>query len=356
MGGNKIVLQCCTHVPEIKKRKKIVCNRGRQRINMNHFLFRAGRLVRAVNPSMLATPPPPTEESGYDVCYLGPNGEDDPELLVYCKDLYEGQRGMVGSWYLTPERHIIEYISAVAISSTIIRALLPKLSRYPDDQVDNLNPPVFIKIPTCIFVSCQLIYKFCGYPGKVLFMFMPCNVLWTMWAFLCFWPNLSAQMMHILYQLIVPYSGLAIAAVATPDTSDLTMWGEVPFFFLMHCALIIYPIYFLSSGVITVLPIIGSNDNIVGNFLKWWALTCACFAFFYFGIATPLSVIYGLNVNYMLHPPPTPGDIISGPNFRLQSTLACAVAFFFFRFLATFAEVCANAFCRVTVYRSKKEA
>lgn len=65
---------------------------------MNPFLSRAGRLVKAVNPSMLATPPPPTEESGNDVCYLGPNGEDDPELLVYCKDLYEGQRGMVGSW------------------------------------------------------------------------------------------------------------------------------------------------------------------------------------------------------------------------------------------------------------------
>ncbi|KAL7473479.1 hypothetical protein ACHAXS_013952 [Conticribra weissflogii] len=258
--------------------------------------------------------------------------------------------------YLTPERHIVEYILAVIISSTMIRALLPKLPRYPDDKADNLTPPIFIKIPTGVIVLSQLIYKISGYPGKVLFIFMPCNVMWTMWAFLCFWPNLNAQTMHILYQLIVPYSGLAVAAVATPDTSDLTMWGEVPFFFLMHYTLIIYTIYFLSSGKVTVLPIIGSNDNMVGNFLKWWAFTCACFAFFYFGIATPLSLIYGLNVNYMLHPPPTPGDIISGQNFRLQSTLVCAVSFFFFRFLATFGEVCTNAFCRITVYRSKKKA
>ena len=202
--------------------------------------------------------------------------------------------------------------------------------------------------------TCQLAYKLNGYEGKILMMAMPCNVLWTMWAILCFWPNLSAQTMHIMYQLIIPYSGLAIAAVATPDLSDLVMWAEVPFFFLMHYALIVYPIYFMQSGRISVLPLPGSGDTIASNFFKWWILACASFGLFYFGIVVPLSLCYGLNINYMLSPPPTPGDVMSGPNFRLLSILCCAAAFFFIQFFATVGEVFGRAVVKDTTALSKK--
>jgi hypothetical protein len=245
--------------------------------------------------------------------------------------------------YINHERHVIEYIAFVTISFLVIRILTPMLSKYPQKNVSNLNPPLHIKVLTFIMYSCQLSYKLQGYEGKILFMLMPCNVLWTMWAVLCFWPKLSSQTMHIMYQLIIPYSALAIVAVATPDTSDLVMWGEVPFFFLMHYMLIAYPISCLRRGQISMLPMPGSNDSIVSNFLKWWVLACAYFALFYFGVAVPLSVKFGLNINYMMHPPPNPGDMVSGPNFRLQSTLCCAAAFFFVQFLATVGEFFAKA-------------
>eukprot|EP00804_Cyclotella_cryptica_P002889 CCRYP_009373-RB/>CCRYP_009373-RB protein AED:0.35 eAED:0.35 QI:237/1/1/1/1/1/2/659/193 len=179
----------------------------------------AGGFIKSVNPSLLPLPPPGNEKTGSDVCYLGPHGEEAKQYLVYCKDLPEGQRAMVGSWYLDPERHAIEYIAFVAISLMTILAILPRLSRYPPENAKKLNPPLLIKIVTLFTFTSQLIYKTNGYPGKILFMGMPCNVLWTMWAILCFWPNLSAQTMHVMYQLIIPYSSLAIVAVATPDTS-----------------------------------------------------------------------------------------------------------------------------------------
>ncbi|KAL7534291.1 hypothetical protein ACHAXR_007904 [Thalassiosira sp. AJA248-18] len=297
----------------------------------------AGDIVKSINPSLLSSPPPSIEESGRDVCYLGPNGEDDHQHVIYCKDLPAGQRGMVGSWYIHPERHVIEFVAFVTISSIIVLRLLPNLSRYPEKKAGNLNPPLFIKATTLFFFTCQIVYKSTGYPGKILFMAMPCNILWTIWAALCFLP-LTTQMMHIMYQLIIPFTSLAVVALATPDTADLTMWMEVPFFFLMHYALVLYPIYFLRSGRISVLS---SNveDGMVSNFLKWWTLACAYFALFYFGVAAPLSLKYGINLNYMLSPPPTPGDMISGPNFRVQSTLYCAAAFFFYSFLVTVAAV-----------------
>ena len=118
------------------------------------------------------------------------------------------------------------------------------------------------------------------------------------------------------------------------------MWMEVPFFFAIHWLLIAYPIYFLQSGRTSVLS---SKDGLVLNFMKWWTMASAFFALFYFGVCVPLSLAFGLNLNYMLSPPPNPGDMVSGPNFRLQSTLCCAAAFFFVQFIVTAAAVFARA-------------
>jgi hypothetical protein len=66
--------------------------------NMQRLLAIAGDLVKSINPSLVSSPPPSTEQTGNDVCYLGPNGDDEEKYLVYCKDLPDGQRAMVGSW------------------------------------------------------------------------------------------------------------------------------------------------------------------------------------------------------------------------------------------------------------------
>ncbi len=323
-------------------------------MNCKLILERAGDYAKSINLSLLPSPPPNTELSGHDVCYLGPNGEEDFRHVTYCKNLPDGQRAMVGSWYLHPERHVVEYMVYVAVSFLLIRIILPTVSQYPKSQSSKLHSPRFIKISTLIIYSCQLAYKINGYPGKLLFMGMPCNVLWTMWMIICFVP-LPTQVMHIMYQLIIPYTSLAVVAVATPDTSDLAMWMEIPFFFFMHYTLIGYVIYFLRWGGISVLPFDNSSaskgDGLVSNFVKWWTLACAYFGLFYFGLATPLSLKLGLNLNYMLSPPPTPGDMVAGPNFRFQSTLCCAAAFFFVQFMVTVVEV----FGKVAVRKETKK-
>ena len=313
-----------------------------------------GNAIRSINPTLLDSPPPTIEQSGHDICYLGPNGESSTEHVVYCKDLMEGHRAMVASWYLPPERHVVEYVIVVLISVFLIRIVQPRLTRYPKEKANDLNPPLIIKVITSIIYTCQLMYKLNGYPGKILMMGMPCNVLWTIYMILCYLP-LRTQAMHVLYQLLIPYSILAIVAVATPDTSDITMWMEIPFFFVMHYALITLPIYLLYCGKISALSFLqgGNGGGIVINFLRWWVLACAYFALFYFGIAVPLSLRYGININYMLSPPPTPGHFLSGPNFRLVSIVACAVAFFLSQLLITSAAMILQIWtCKITT--SKK--
>ena len=316
----------------------------------NQVLSTVGAIVKSINPTLITALNQSIEQitgSDDNICYLGPNGEDDHASVTYCNELCDAHRAMVGSWYLTPERHVVEYIIFVMLSLMIIRMILPTMSQYSTTATtttknnNKMKPPLFMQIITAILFTCQLNYKYHGYSGKILFMGMPCNVLLTMWTILCFVP-LKEQTMHIMHQLIVPHTSLAVVAVATPDTSDLLMYMEVPFFFIFHTILILYPLYFLKSGRISVLSLPNCNDGIVVNFVKWWILACAYFALFYFGIATPLSLIYGLNINYMLSPPPNPGDLVSGEHFRLQSTLCCAAAFFLVRFAATAMEVFAK--------------
>jgi uncharacterized membrane protein YwaF len=164
-------------------------------------------------------------------------------------------------------------------------------------------------------------------------MLMPCNTIWIMHFAHAFLPGLSANSRHVLSQLSIAYFGLPVVAIATPDLSDLTLPFEVEYFFLNHALLLVFPIYWVSSGRVSTL----------GNFVKWYVLACTCFALFYFAFVTPVAVYSGINLNYMMSPPPNPGDVVSGPNFRLMSIGCCATLFFMFRLAALCAEALATA-------------
>jgi len=299
---------------------------------MQELLELAGNAVRAINPRLLPKPPPGEEETGHDVCFLGPEGEEDYDKVVYCESLPHGQRGIIGSWYLDPQRHVIEYVAISMICFAVMRAVLPTIVKYPGKNAPKLNPPNALKLLTLVTFIVQVIYKTKGYRGKILFMLMPCNVLWMMYFAICFLP-LKTQTVHIMYQLMIPYMILPVVAVATPDLSDLVMWLEDTFFFASHYALIAYPMYLVGTGRIVILP--ETHEGLVSSFFKWWLLSCAMFGFFYFGIVTPVAILSGFNLNYMLNPPPNPGDVVSGPDFRLMSIACCAVGFFLSQLVAT---------------------
>lgn len=318
------------------------------------LLIAAGQFVKSLNPMLVSVPPPAVEVTGKDVCYLGPNGEESADNVTYCEDLFEGQRAMVGSWYLHPERHAVEFIVSIIICIAVMVCLVPNLPRCSEEKRRHLIPPFWVKVLTFFTYTLQLIYKSCGYPGKLYFLAMPCNVIWGLWALLCFWPGLGVNTAHALHQVIYTTTILAYAAVAAPDLGDLIMFGEVPFFFFMHFALIGLPLYFHYTGRITMIPEAkNEGESLVVYFAKWWILSLTCFSLFYQAVVVPLCFISGLNINYMLHPPPTPGDFLSGPNFRLYTVVLLAAVFFVIRFVATTVEVCVRSVFLVSINREK---
>ena len=59
------------------------------------------------------------------------------------------------------------------------------------------------------------------------------------------------------------------------------------------------------------------------------------FAFFCIPIVIPLCAYLGLNLNYMMIPPPTSGNMISGVNYQLISYTTISAIFDIIRLIET---------------------
>ena len=60
--------------------------------------------------------------------------------------------------------------------------------------------------------------------------------------------------------------------------------------------------------------------------------------FFCISIVTPLCIYLELNSNYVISPPPTPGDIIGGANYQLILRAAISIVFGIIRLIKTVTE------------------
>lgn len=345
------------------------------------LLTGAGKLLHSLNPSLLAMPPPTSEQSGSDVCYLGEGGTG---ALVYCKDLEHGMRGIVGSWcvndscfslivifisyfilrltpvqltpcihiiyrYLTPERHVIEGCLMSIICIAVLAFLFPSLPQCPAGA--DPRPPFILRVLTAVCFTLQLTYKVFGFSQRILFMLMPCNAIWCLHALHAF-GGLGNNASHILCQLIVTYVGLPIVAIVVPDFSDMVLPFEREFFYVHHALLIIYPVYYVGSGKASISG--DGTESVAANFARWYGLASAAFGLFYFAVVTPLAIHSGFNLNFMLSPPPNPGDMVGGPNFRLQSVGCCCTLFFLMRLVALLLEPLAER--RTRQPKAQKEA
>lgn len=200
----------------------------------------------------------------------------------------------VTSRYLPPERHILEGLIVFTVATAIIHFFLPGNHdrNIQSAKTARLRPPPLLRKWTLLCFLLQLVYKAFGYPNKVLAMLLPCNVLWFMTMIISY-AEVSPNVMNNIIQLLMTYIGLPILALLQPDTSDCVLFGEKIFFFVHHSLLIYYPLYYIWSGY----------D--IGNWkehLKWISLGSAFFACFYICFVTPICVISGLNLNYLLHP------------------------------------------------------
>eukprot|EP01083_Nonionella_stella_P289012 983585_1 len=303
-----------------------------------------GKRFHNLNPSLTEYPPPIHPQHG-KVCYLGADGNDDWDQVTYCKDLPVDVVDAVPSWYISPERHVVESIIITLVATIVIYILLPPLlvqnKRVPVKNRD--LPNVRIRILSLLAFLLQTNYKMTGYEGKIYSMLLPCNMLWIFSLVLCFLPSSKSSqtnaqkpaykylnlnqsaIIEIIIQLWCGYIALPITALAEPDTTDSIQCGEVYFFFAHHTLLILYPYYYLGTGRTSL----SLRRYSILQHIQWWLVTCAFFAAFYFGVIAPLGISVGLNLNYMVNPPG--GTPLAEPelrsNYRLWSIVGCGIMF-----------------------------
>ncbi len=300
------------------------------------------KYIRAINPSLTEYPRPIDNKTGEDICYHGIGPDDE---AIYCKHLPIDMLGSVGSWYISPQRHLVESVLVSLVSLFVLVHLLPKLLKNGSgngngngsvsDTTADLRPASWMKFVSVIALVLQTWYKILGYDGKIYSMMLPCNVLWFLAILLSFYPSsskLSKPLSETIVQLWFSYIGLPVAALAQPDTTDSIQFGEVYFFFIHHSLLVFFPLYYLYTAKSSTVQNYTLWENV-----QWILVSCAFFGLFYFGIVAPFSLYVGLNLNYMLLPPA--GSGVEGPTYRLQSIGVCVTVFTIMRVLLIVGEI-----------------
>lgn len=265
--------------------------------------------------------PPPGSGVDKTLCYTKPD--------VLCSSLMEGHREMVATWYLPPARYAAEFF---------ICGMLFLLTFYlttrstPKPRVTKAKPhPFRLPLPFGICAGflyvAQAVFKMLGYPGKIWFLLMPCNILLLVTVLLSLPESvISGKKKRIAAELWQSWQLVVWVVFQEGDTRDLTLPFEVEFFWLYHVVLMIVPIYYVATKQVSV--------SLDFSFVKWTLAGIAAFGIVYFIVATPLSFLVGININYMTSPPVIPVVVGMGDNYRIATVGGLGTGFFIARFVS----------------------
>lgn len=185
----------------------------------------------------------------------------------------------------------------------------------------------------------MMYYKYAGYPSRMYYVTMPCNMQWVLSVIQCFvLPQQWKLAQLFLLQLRLTYLMSVVIAIVTPETDDCILPGEFEFYWFNHFLLLILPATYVANGSVSCLPPIqtssdndlhsrSSNSSTTWTYNRlWWQFSCAVFSLFYFIPVTFLAICSGLNLNFMLHPPHD-HFALKGRWFRLVATAMLATLF-----------------------------
>jgi hypothetical protein len=200
----------------------------------------------------------------------------------------------------------------------------------------NIQHPPWARAASIFCFSMMMYYKYSGYPSRMFYMVMPCNMQWTLSVIQSFViPESWTLSQYTLLQMRLSYIMSVIIAIVTPETDDCILPGEYAFYWFNHILLLLLPAAYVANGSVSCFPQHPQQqrNNIKStsvstwtfNYL-WWLFSCAMFSVFYFIPVTLLAIYSGLNLNFMLHPPHD-HFALQGQWFRLVATMMLAVLF-----------------------------
>jgi TMEM164 family len=298
------------------------------------LLSQAAEWLYQVNPTLCKVPPRANDE---EYCYMGPDG--GPIDALFCKDISYAMATCVGSWLLSPQHHIIEGIVVTIGALLLLQWVTPKLFGSMDPLSLKVQHPAGSRLASLFCFGMVFIYKWFGYPRRIFYLVMPCNMQWVL-SFVQCWiiPQSWTRTQYTVLQMRLTYIMSVVIAIVMPETDDCEMPGEYAFYWLNHVLLLWLPYAYINNGSVSCFPPSTSNKDTqtptapttaptTTTFnLRWWLFSCAIFALFYFIPVTLLAIYSGLNLNFMLHPPHD-HLFLRGQWYRLVTILLLMVVF-----------------------------
>jgi len=224
-------------------------------------------------------------------------------------------------FYLSPERHIVEGGLFVLFFTALVQCSRRMNHKSNAVYHQKENPPLnFIEhilgITLTINIIAQLIYKTLRGWRVLSYLLQPCHMA-TLLILYCLYTT-NHQRAVVVFQISLHYTFFTILAIAVPDLSQLHLPLEVTNFWVQHWALVLAPLYLLFF----------SNRFPLSPSVPTTLLAIGFGGLFHFLAQLPAGMVTGVNVNYMLWPPPGVPPLYAGQNYRQVMTVT-------FIFLAT---------------------
>eukprot|EP01098_Paradermamoeba_levis_P012052 TRINITY_DN520_c0_g3_i2.p1 TRINITY_DN520_c0_g3~~TRINITY_DN520_c0_g3_i2.p1 ORF type:complete len:336 (-),score=104.98 TRINITY_DN520_c0_g3_i2:19-939(-) len=152
----------------------------------------------------------------------------------------------------------------------------------------------------CLFLQASFNLRMGGIKLLCNLLF-PCHAVTTVYLFCLYLPSYTSA--SKVFNVGVYMLGFTALALAVPDTSDLQLPFHIHVFWAQHILLLLLPIYLLASR--RFFPEINFRSLM---FAIGWGFVYG------FVVQAPLALVTGVNINYMLWPPP--GQPLAGPWYR----------------------------------------
>jgi len=273
---------------------------------MEAFLRALGDGMRALNPDLLDVPPELSGSWRTGSCFITAPCHPAP----FGATLY-------ASWYITPTRHALEYLllnpMMLALAFIAMRHKQNKLRKeiiVPENTSRMVSGLLLL-----LFYAAQIWYK--SQRSAMWCMLMPCALFHVLLSLVCWLPGAKA---HYLFDAMVQFWGLPFMALIKPDYREYSMLLEVEIcFYGVHLAIVLVPIWFIVCRAMGSRGFRLERQTTVARFMFSFGISI----FVYTGLATPLGLLNGININYMTSPPK--GFHRFEQNYRLVSVFGLFV-------------------------------